>query len=134
MTTYVLDSSAVICLLRNEDGADVVENLPTDPANNHFLHAINWVEVRYLEQRGRTPPSPPFSEFLATFGVTVSSELSRSFLEQVVSLKAKFPPIALGDCFAVALAQNLHAALVTTDRGELERIAEAGECQILFVR
>ena len=75
MTTYVLDSSAIICFLRNEAGAEVVEDLLADPANDHFIHAINWVEVRYLEQRGHTPPSPSFSEFLTTFGITVSSDL-----------------------------------------------------------
>lgn len=134
MTVYVLDSSAVACLLRNEPGVDIVERLLIDSANQHYIHAVNWIEVRYLERRGHFPTDKPFSDFIRATGVTVVSELTPSFTEKVALLKADYPPIALGDCFAVALAQTLEAVLVTADRGELDKIATAGECQVLFVR
>ena len=41
---------------------------------------------------------------------------------------------ALGDCFAVALAQTLGSMLITTDRSELQKIADKKECAILFLR
>ena len=40
----------------------------------------------------------------------------------------------MGDCFAVALAQTLGAMLITTDRSELQKIADKKECAILFLR
>jgi len=134
MALYVLDSSAILCFLRDEPGAEMVEPLITDADNQHFLHAVNWVEIRYIEQRGQLPKDNPFQQFIETVSVQISTELGSAYLEKVAALKASHPPIALGDCFAVALAHGLDATLITTDRGELEKIADAGECKILFLR
>lgn len=131
---YVLDSSAILCFLRDEAGADVIEPLLMDADAHHFLHAINWVEIRYLEQRGQLPEDNPFRQFIETVGVEISTEISPTYLERVAFLKAHNPPIALGDCFAAALAQTLGAMLITTDRGELQKIADKKECAILFLR
>jgi hypothetical protein len=49
-------------------------------------------------------------------------------------LKTEQTPIALGDVFAVALAAERGAVLVTPDRRELEKVAAAGECTIEFLR
>ena len=134
MTQYILDSSAIACYLRGEDGSEQLETLIADPDNTFFLHAINWIELQYLQRRGQFPKEKPVQEFIAKVNVTVSSDLSQTFSERVVTLKADHAPIALGDCFAVALAQTIDAALITTDRGELEKIASANLCQILFLR
>lgn len=134
MTSYVLDSSAIICLLRDEPGVDVVERLLIEPGNQHYIHAINWIEVRYLEKRGHFQTNRSSLDFIRATGVMVSSDLTPLFIETVASLKADYPPIALGDCFAVALAQTLDAPLVTADHGELDKVASAGVCHILFLR
>ena len=60
--------------------------------------------------------------------------ISDDLIAQVVSLKTDFTPIALGDTFAVGLAVIREATLVTTDRGELQKIATAGACNIEFLR
>ena len=134
MSTYVLDSSAILCFLRNEPGADIVDALLTDTANQHVIHAVNWTEVRYLERRGQLPKDKSLQEFTSQVDISISNELSPAFREGVALLKAEYPPIALGDCFAVALAQALDATLVTTDRSELEKLAVEGICKILFLR
>jgi PIN domain nuclease of toxin-antitoxin system len=134
MTIYVLDSSAIVCFLRNENGAAVVERLLVEPANQHYIHAVNWIELRYLERRGHFPNTTSISDFLKLTGIAVSNELALPFSDKVASFKANYPPFALGDCFAVALAQILDATLVTADHGELDKVADANECPVLFIR
>lgn len=131
---YVLDSSAIVCFLRGEHGADVLKPLLKDQNNQHVLHAVNWVEVRYLEQRGQFSGDGLFRRLIETVGVEISADLGPSLLEKAARLKADYSPIALGDCFAVALAQTLATTLITTDRGELQKVAEANTCDILFLR
>ena len=53
---------------------------------------------------------------------------------RAVALKAHQAPITLCDVFAVALAQETGATLLTTDRGELEKLSTAGICAIEFIR
>ena len=60
--------------------------------------------------------------------------MDEALLATAVELKAHYAPIALGDVFAVALAKERGAALVTTDRAELEKVASAGVCVIEFLR
>ena len=134
MSNYVLDSSAVLCFLRNEAGAEQMDSLFADVANEHVIHAVNWVEVRYLEKRGRLPAETSFQAFVERLGIKVSTDLRPELLDEVARLKAEYPPIALGDCFAVALAQTLRSALISTSRTELEKVASAGECEIIFLR
>jgi predicted nucleic acid-binding protein len=98
------------------------------------LHAVNWVELRYLERREQLPVGDPLRQFMEVVGVELSTELSPAYLERAADLKARYPPIALGDCFAVALAQTLSATLITTDRNELQKVADAGTCAIVFLR
>ncbi len=42
--------------------------------------------------------------------------------------------LALGDAWGVALARRENADFVTADRGELEAVAQAGACRIIFIR
>lgn len=107
MTTYVLDSSAIVCFLRSEPGAEVVARLLAEPNNQHYVHAINWVEIRYLEKRDLFSKGKSVSDFMRTAEVMISNDLTLTFVEAVASLKADYPPIALGDCFAVPLLKHL---------------------------
>lgn len=43
----VLDACAIIAFLRNEAGADIIEELLLEPNNDCFVHAINLCEVYY---------------------------------------------------------------------------------------
>ena len=43
----MLDASAMIAYLRNEPGAEVVEDALTAPGSQCFAHAINLCEVLY---------------------------------------------------------------------------------------
>lgn len=42
---YVLDSTAMIAFLTNEPGADVIEDILTEPGAVCLAHAINLCEI-----------------------------------------------------------------------------------------
>jgi predicted nucleic acid-binding protein len=59
--------------------------------------------------------------------------LDVEFCERVGSIKAA-NRVSLADCFALALAGSLDAALVTSDRHELEVFASRSQYRIRFIR
>ncbi len=54
---YILDSSALIALFRDEKGADIVEQIVLDERNACSAHAINLCEVYYDFHRDEGEPS-----------------------------------------------------------------------------
>jgi PIN domain nuclease of toxin-antitoxin system len=44
---YVLDASAIIAWMRNEPGADVVDNAIRDVNSQCLVHAVNLCKVYY---------------------------------------------------------------------------------------
>ena len=131
--TWMLDASAALCWLLDEPGAERMDAILADdrPA---LIHGVNLVEVRYRLQRlDATLAEATLSTLFAT-GVDIDRDLSDELLTIAATLKATRAPIALGDTFAVAAAIRHGATLATTDRGELEKVAAAGICQIEFLR
>jgi PIN domain nuclease of toxin-antitoxin system len=131
--TWVLDASAVLCWLKDEPGAPRVTSVLVGD-DSTLLHAVNFVEVRYyLLRRGEAALRRGLAQINAT-RIQVVPSLDDTLVELASRLKAEQTPIALGDVFAVALTIRERATLLTTDRGELEKIAAAGICQIEFLR
>ena len=131
--TWVLDASAVICWLYDEPGTQRVEDVLTG-SEPLLMHAVNLVEVQYVALR-RDPRGPRIVlEHLRMAGVEIVRVLDDDLLTTAVRLKASYAPIALGDAFAAGLAIQRSATLLTTDRSELEKLADAGLCNIEFLR
>lgn len=131
--TRVLDTSAVLCWLQDEPGAERVADIlaGTEPV---LLHAVNLVEVRYsLLRRGERLMNVSLERMWAA-RIQVIREMDDQLLAVATRLKAHQAPIALGDAFAVALAVTQGATLVTTDRNELQKVEAAGVCAIEFLR
>jgi len=119
VTTNVLDSFAILSLMQDEPGAGVVEQLLNDAQDGNtrlLVSVVNLGEVFYRLAKSKG----------ASMATDFRSALSRrEFPWQVVSatdsrvwaaaaLKARFP-LAYADAFAVALAREEHAPLVTGD-------------------
>jgi len=114
---HVLDTFAVIALVQDEPGAAEVEALLTAcRAGRASVHmcAVNVAEVFYtLWRRGNEWYAREKLADLELAGVQVhDADLALSL--RAGALKAQYP-IALGDCYAAALAQHLDAPLVTGD-------------------
>jgi len=99
-----------------------------------LLHAINLVEVEYLLVRRGEAIRRRGIERIAAARIEIVRDLDDPLLAVAVDLKANHAPIALGDTFAVALAIQRGIPLVTTDHGELDKIAAAGVCSVEFLR
>lgn len=132
---YVLDACALIAFLSREPGAAVVDGLLTDPNNVCFAHAINICEVYYdlARQKGTSTARQAVADLVAV-GVQVRQDMDTGFWQQVGDLKVSPGKLSLADCFALALAMQSRATLVTSDHHEFDPIVPLGLCPILFIR
>jgi PIN domain nuclease of toxin-antitoxin system len=131
---YVLDACAMIAYLRDERGADMVEQAITDTASQCIAHAINLCEVFYDFHRvgGETSAITAIDD-LFVLGVSERVDFDRAFWQDVGILKAG-GKISLADCCAVTLTNRVGATLLTSDHLELDRVAAKGICPIDFIR
>ncbi len=131
---YVLDASAMIAYLRNEQGADVVELALLNIAGQCLAHSINLCEVFYIALRTSGEPAAVSAvEDFRQLGVSERSDLDESFWQEAGKLKAG-GGISLPDCFAVMLTNRVGGTLLTSDHHEMDKLAAAGICNITFIR
>ena len=127
----VLDASAMIAYVRGENGGEVVLSALLNPENTCVAHALNLCEVYYDFHRvlGEANADRILEELQAA-GVMRRDDISRS----VSVLKSEFRRVSLADCFALALAHDLGAKLMSADHHELDALAATGRFDIVFIR
>lgn len=120
--------------MRDEPGAEKVEELFIDSSTAKSIHVINLIEVHYELTRVE---GLMFAETtllnLARGGVTVHRDLDEDFWKSVSSLKSR-GRISLADCFCVVLATRLGGEVWTADRAEFQPLSDAGLCRTVFIR
>lgn len=132
---YALDSSAMIALLRGEPGADVVWQYVADESILSFSHSINLCEVYYQGWRfGGKDEADNAMDDLNYLGVKERNDLDADLWQEAGRIKAIFRRVSLANCLAIALTNRVGGSLVTSDHHELEAIAAARVCPILFFR
>jgi len=121
--TYVLDASALMTFFEDRPGADKVEELLAEAAEDKrplAMSVVNWGEVYYSvwRARGEKAAALKLQEItqLPIEIVGVDMELGKL----AASLKAEHN-LPYADCFAAALAQARKATLVTSDK-DFERV------------
>lgn len=113
---YVLDSYALFAYFGDEEGADIVADLIKRTAEDVslFLSLINFGEVAYITEREKgTQQAVELLEDIRRLPIT----LSRIDEERVLAaahIKADYP-VSYADAFAIALAQEFGASVVTGD-------------------
>ena len=113
---YVLDSYALFAYFNEEEGADIVTDLIERTAEGVrlFLSLINFGEVAYITERERgTRRAVELLEDIRRLPIT----LGRVDEERVLAtahIKARYT-VSYADAFAVALADELEAPVVTGD-------------------
>jgi predicted nucleic acid-binding protein len=127
---HCLDSWAVLAWLDGEEpAAEIVQGVVD--RERPAMSWLNLVEVQYRTTRdhGRQEADA----VLAELRPQISENLPGiSAMRQVATLKAK-NPIALADCFAVALAVEEGAVLLTGDPEIIDR-ADDLPCQVRDLR
>jgi predicted nucleic acid-binding protein len=115
--TQVLDSYALLALLRDEPGAEIVAGLLERAGQqNRSVHMteVNYAEVQYTIRRkdGETVWASIAGELLAA--PIEFHAADRRLADVAAGFKARFK-ISLADAFAAALAKDRKAELVTGD-------------------
>ena len=134
-SVFVFDACALIAILENEPGADVVAELLREPANRCLIHAVSACEVYYdLCRRGTIDEADSLVELFDEYGLDLVDTLPSELWGIAGKLKAEWRRVSLADCFALALAIREEGCLVTSDHHELDPIAKAGIYPIRFIR
>jgi len=112
VSKYVLDASALLALLNNEDGVDVVQELLPEAV----ISAVNFSEVvAWLSRFG--VPAGDIPDMLDVLGLTIipfDKDLAYS-TGQMAGL-TKSLGLSLGDRACLALTMQLNATAVTADK------------------
>ena len=110
--TVVLDASALLALLHEEPGSDVVEEVLGDAV----ISSVNWAEVSGLPQ-ARGLPAVPFRETVAALSIAIRP-FGPDDADATGALLAatRGAGLSLADRACLALAQTLDAPAMTADR------------------
>jgi predicted nucleic acid-binding protein len=131
---YILDACALIALLNEEEGQDIIDDLfyqATARSITLSMSVINLIEVLYNYYRDDGPDR--VSEILVKMDSTslkIVHTISPTVFHEAYRLKGTYK-MSLADAIGLATAKELSATFVTSDHSELEAV-EKGE-QIPFL-
>ena len=113
----VLDTSAVIAFFRDEPGTEMVERIFNQTGHPRYMHSANWIETVYeMREKGGERAAKSAMNDLSEYGVSVVDVTAEAFRLRVADIKSAHPYLALGDCFAIGLADWLNGEVVTADK------------------
>jgi predicted nucleic acid-binding protein len=126
----------MIAYLRDETGADIVQDLLFDNTELCMAHAINLCEVYYTLVRytDEDEVRSAIQDLLEAKGLVVREDLDEAFWIDVGRHKAAIGSVPLADCFVVALANRTDAEVVTADHPDFDPMEEQGLCRVKFIR
>ena len=131
----VLDSCALIALVKREPGGVLVDSLLSNRDNTCIVHALNMCEVYYdLVRRAGEDRAKDVVKQLVAAGVLVREDMDTDLWQDAGDIKAKHARVSLADCICIALANRLGVEVWTSDRKEFGPIAEQGVCRVRFIR
>ncbi|OQX05098.1 MAG: hypothetical protein BWK80_52685 [Desulfobacteraceae bacterium IS3] len=125
MKEYVLDTSAILAFIENEDGAETVENLlmsSIEEGNKIFISAVTLIEIFYISVQEQG--SETGEERLDLLGnlPLIQESLTPQFTKIIGKLKA-YKSMSFADCCIAGLAKYKNAVLVHKDP-EFEQLEE----------
>ncbi len=123
MADVIMDACALIAFLRDEDGADIIEQMFNDADISCSAHAINLCEVYYDFLRVADYKTAVGAiKDLIGFGLVIREDMDSGLWRAAGDLKSKYR-LSLADCFAVALTSRIDGELVTSDHHEFDSTA-----------
>ena len=125
MIRYVLDACALIALLQDESGADIVAAALNAADNGNaeiIMNKVNLLEVYYdaFRLRGMEQSNLMLAEF-KKLPVEIFTELTDEIFAEAGRLKASYK-ISLADSFALAQALVSGGELLTSDHHEFDKL------------
>ncbi len=127
MTPAILDASALLAIALDEPGAaDVVRHMIPGKT---YIHAVNAFEVAAKLMAKAVSEADAWSA--ATFGGVITiDEAGIPINRRAARLKHANPHLSLGDCFCLALAEDMRGCAITSDGGFA--IAETSARVVMF--
>jgi PIN domain nuclease of toxin-antitoxin system len=131
---YALDAGPIIAFLDDEPGAEVVEDVLTEPGSQCFAHIFNLTEVYYIYfRRGGVGIAEDAIQAVLDVGIVIRDDNDTAYWKEAATFKGTHA-MALPDAFCLALARRLGGTVVTTDHTEFDPLMPLGYCSILFIR
>jgi predicted nucleic acid-binding protein len=129
---FVLDSYAILALVEDEPGAQVVADIILNEAAERYLSVISLGEVYYIvfRKQGEAAAEEVVHGVRQEEGVQIA-EVSWSRVKDAARIKAE-GGLAYADAFVLGLAQELGALLVTGDP-ELRLIAGRVGVELVWI-
>ena len=134
---YVLDASALIAVLSNEDGANKVVNVYKKVLSGEaelVMNVVNFLEVYYDDYRthGKEAANKMVASVRA-LSIKIVTDTHDELFFEAGRLKATYK-ISLADSFALAQAKVTGGALLTSDHHEFDVIEGKEPIKFLWIR
>jgi len=114
----ILDASALLALIHQEEGADIVKSL----VKKAVMSTINVSEVLTALQRIDITPKEALSSIADIIQTIIPFDIEQAQLTAELSPLTKSKGLSLGDRACIALGQKMLLPIYTADRiwGELQ--------------
>lgn len=135
--TLVLDTSALIAFLGDEDGADKVEDFlqkAKEDTCDIYMNKVNVLEIYYgvYREDGKEKAEETLVKIL-NLPVIVVDTLKDDVFKEAGRLKATYK-ISLADSIALAEGKTREAQILTADHHEFDPIDKEGEVRFYWIR
>jgi len=129
---FVLDSYAILALVEDEPGAQVVADILSEEGTELYLSVVNLGEVYYIisRERGERAAEEVVRGIMEEETVAIV-EVSWPRAREAARIKAK-GGLSYADAFVLGLALELKAPVVTGDP-EIQAIAESLGTEIVWL-
>lgn len=114
MTPVILDASALLAIALDERGAEDVVRYMT--AGQTYIHAVNAFEVA-TKLMAKTVTEEDAWMAVAFSGVVTIDDAGSPINRRAAKLKNGNQHLSLGDCFCLALAEDMKGRVITSDGG-----------------
>jgi PIN domain nuclease of toxin-antitoxin system len=133
MNRFILDACAVLALLKEEQGIDVVKSV-IDSDDEILLHAVTVLEIYYnlINELGIENANLFFERIVQT-KIKIIYEITEDAIKHAGYFKSKYK-ISLGDSFVLATAKLHNAKIVSSDHHELDIIEKLENMDFLWIR
>lgn len=134
---YVIDTSALIAFLADEEGAEKVDLLLSAASRYEkkvYIHRINILEVYYLTlQNEGEKQAHLMHELVSKLPAEILEYIDEQLVDEAGRMKAQFN-LSIADSVVLATASQKHAQLVSADHDEFEKVNASGKIQFYWIR
>jgi predicted nucleic acid-binding protein len=135
--SYVLDANAVIALLKDEEGADVIDGLLTDAKTDACtvtMNKVNLLEVYYgFYREDGKEVAEQYIQDIEDSPIIIEDRISDDIFKHAGRLKSNYR-ISLADAIVLAQAAATGATVVSADHHELDAVEDGEDLDFLWFR